>query len=519
MKRRIIGLTLVTLLILSMVPFASQAAYTPPTSFGAPEDVAVRYHKTWNEEDWDGFDVTVTASDELRAFVDVVGADNSIFKSSGFYLSDMLLQMDYKVDNGNWHYQSQWDEDLDYNTNKSRIGIEKGTYSNYSVFIKSQFESVSTGDTIPDKKTFFDNLTMDIKVRFIVSYRDNNGTYYRYASPWSQSVPFSNNQTVEDPDKLINHVPVLKSAQLKTYPDGRPYLNIITEKSHGDLQHLNEISGNSVMTEVWLKAGTGEWEMCGTNNFVEEFNIDAAANFGLKDSYDAAVYGIKFRYVFDYKDYPAAGRASGDIIYSPFSNIISHGIPAYSAASAWAKAELDEAMEYGLIPASLISEDMIKNITREEFAEIAVKLYEKTKGTTAVAVSPNPFTDTTNPEVLKAFQLKITTGISAAKFSPKEVISREQAATMLSRAIRIMVPDGDYSTAGAQAFVDQRDISSWALEHVLYMSKIGIIKGAYGKFMPRAITSAQIAAGYANTTREQAIAMSVRIYNQHNIDK
>lgn len=44
------------------------------------------------------------------------------------------------------------------------------------------------------------------------------------------------------------------------------------------------------------------------------------------------------------------------------------------------------------------------------------------------------------------------------------------------------------------------------------MSKIGIIKGIDGNFMPKAITSAQIAEGYANTTREQAIAMGVRAF-------
>jgi len=252
--------------------------------------------------------------------------------------------------------------------------------------------------------------------------------------------------------------------------------------------------------------------MCGTGNFIEEFNVDAAAYFGLKDSYAAEVYDIKFRYVFDYHDYPAAGRASGDMIYSPFSNIISKSMPAYSNASNWAKTELDKAAEFGLIPDSLKGADMVKNITREEFAEVALKLYEKTTKTAAVPISPNPFSDTTNPEILKAFKLGITNGTSAVKFSPRENISREQVATMLSRTIRLMVKDGDFSTAGAPVFTDQRDISTWAVEHVLFMSKTGIIKGTDGKFMPRAITTAQIAAGYANTTREQAIAMSIRSY-------
>ena len=77
-----------------------------------------------------------------------------------------------------------------------------------------------------------------------------------------------------------------------------------------------------------------------------------------------------------------------------------------------------------------------------------------------------------------------------------------------------MVPDGKFATTGAPTFTDQKNISTWALEHVLYIAKLGIIKGTDGKFMPKATTPAQVAAGYANTTREQAIAMSVRTFNR-----
>ncbi|NTV89593.1 MAG: fibro-slime domain-containing protein [Clostridiales bacterium] len=184
-------------------------------------------------------------------------------------------------------------------------------------------------------------------------------------------------------------------------------------------------------------------------------------------------------------------------------------------ASAWAMTEVDKGTQYDLIPASLKNADLTKNITREEFAELAVRLYEKTTGNTAVVQEPNPFIDTTNPEILKALRLGITKGTSADKFSPSQLINREQVASMLSRDIRIMVPDGDFSTEGAPLFTDQKDISSWALQDVLFMSKNNILKGSDGKFMPRAITTAQKAAGYANTTREQAIAMSVRIYDKY----
>jgi hypothetical protein len=499
-------------LVLAMIPLTVTADYTPPANVGAPESFTVQYREDGFEKTWIGFDANISASDELRAFVDVIGADDSAFDEAGFGGYELMAQIDYKLDDGRWHYKSEWDDDRGYNTNKSLCRIEKGTYSSSVVFDEGQFESISDGETLEVNRSYFDAHTMHFRVRFVVNYQDENGEYFGFFSPWSETASYSNNQKVEDPDKLINHAPVLKSAELKKSSDESPYLKIRADKAHEDTQLLNNISNGWVKADVWLRVNNGEWKSCHSDSFVEEFNIGAEAYFGLKDSYDAAVYEIKFRYSFDNDNYPAAGKSG--VIYSPFSNIISHGMAAYSNASNWAKTELDKAAEYDLIPQSLKGADMTKPITREEFAELAVKLYEKTTGTVAVAASPNPFTDTKNPEILKAFKVGVTTGTSATTFAPKELTNREQVATMLSRAIRVIAPGGDFSTAGAPTFTDQKDISSWALEHVMFMSKSGIIKGTDGKFMPKAVTTAQTAAGYATTTREQAIAMSVRSFEQ-----
>lgn len=61
-----------------------------------------------------------------------------------------------------------------------------------------------------------------------------------------------------------------------------------------------------------------------------------------------------------------------------------------------------------------------------------------------------------NPEILKAYQVGITAGASATTFEPNKLINREQVATMLSRAIRIMVPTADFSTDGAPTFKDEK---------------------------------------------------------------
>lgn len=195
---------------------------------------------------------------------------------------------------------------------------------------------------------------------------------------------------------------------------------------------------------------------------------------------------------------------------SGWSNIATMGVQ----GSGWAVPELEKAMNYGLIPAVLSGKDLTQPITREEFCELALLLYEKTTGKTPAPYSPNPFTDTSNPQILKAFALGITKGTSATTFTPSKTINRQECATMLFRTIQAIAPGADYSIAGVPDFPDQKDIDSWAAEGTKYMSKLGIIKGDdRGCFMPKAATTAQQAAGYGTATREAAILMSVRTYD------
>ncbi len=314
------------------------------------------------------------------------------------------------------------------------------------------------------------------------------------------------------PDSLT---PYELTASLIPQDETHPYGSALLTFKINDLPRPTDDEHWYVLIEK--KIGQNDWKT------VDELSTDLVL-----DMYEASpgVFTVEQLWVEDYdwkSDIPISFRASVLLYDNTFSilgssatsNIATIGLQ----GSGWAIPELEKAIGYGLVPDSLAGKDLTKPITREEFCETALLLYEKSMGESPAPASPNPFTDTTNPQILKAFALKITTGTSTTTFSPNDLINREQCATMLSRAIRAMVPDGDFSTSGAPTFNDQKDISSWALEHVMYMSKLGIIKGTNGNFMPKATTTAQQAAGYATTTREQAIAMSVRIYDQYDTIK
>jgi len=190
-------------------------------------------------------------------------------------------------------------------------------------------------------------------------------------------------------------------------------------------------------------------------------------------------------------------------------------------SSEWATAEIAKADALGLIPDSLKSEDLTKPITRAEFAAVSVKTYEAMSGRLAIPEVSNPFTDTNDVEVLKAYNVGITTGISATEFAPQALLNREQAATMLTRVFKRVTmtnwtiqTDADFPLAYNRAapFADDGDISDWARDSVYFMASNGIIQGTGNNmFSPKAVTPEQQAINYASATREQALIIAVRM--------
>ncbi len=202
----------------------------------------------------------------------------------------------------------------------------------------------------------------------------------------------------------------------------------------------------------------------------------------------------------------------------------------FARVSDWAKTEVTDANALGLMPATMQGKDMSKPITRAEFAAVAVCLYEALAETEVQSVS-TPFTDIAGnvdeESVQKAYGLNIAIGTSDTEFEPDTEINREQLATMLCRTIKkqkfaewTYETDSEYflDTAGVKLFDDDNEISDYAKASVYYMVKMGIINGIDDThFAPQNMTDEQEANGYATATREQAIALSLRIYKLSDI--
>jgi len=168
--------------------------------------------------------------------------------------------------------------------------------------------------------------------------------------------------------------------------------------------------------------------------------------------------------------------------------------------SGWAEEELIEAYNLDLTYPGVMN-SYRKNITREEFCILAVRLYEALSGNQAMG-GVNPFQDTKNEDIVKAFHLGIVKGVSATEFAPYKDITRQEICVMIHRTLKVALTGIQESYTGEFPFSDQNQIASWAMDSVRFAYGNGIMKGI----------GSNLIGPLQNTTREQAIVLMKRTY-------
>lgn len=173
------------------------------------------------------------------------------------------------------------------------------------------------------------------------------------------------------------------------------------------------------------------------------------------------------------------------------------------AVSTWAQTYVDTAETSGFIPTETLGNDYTESITRAEFAALAVQTYETISGS-EVTYTDSTFADCTgNEAVSKAYALGILAGYNSAditsdiRVGPDNLITREQAATMLARLSEKL--GKPMTAADSLPFTD--NIADWAYENVAKVYDAGVMAG----------TSATTFSGSANYTIEQSVVTMVRI--------
>lgn len=175
--------------------------------------------------------------------------------------------------------------------------------------------------------------------------------------------------------------------------------------------------------------------------------------------------------------------------------------------SDWAKDELDQAIDAGLVPQDL-QDEYQSYCTREEFCRLVIALVEAVMGKDVsqifsergIVAEENVFDDTENTDIEAAYALGIVNGVGNGKFSPNGDITREQAAVMLMRASNVL----GYTPSGkVLSFADRDEFSDYAVKGIDFVAAAGVMNGvSNNRFSPR-----------GNYTREMSCLTMVRLYS------
>lgn len=175
---------------------------------------------------------------------------------------------------------------------------------------------------------------------------------------------------------------------------------------------------------------------------------------------------------------------------------------AVADASSWARDDIKSAAALGLTTGDVIG-NYQQPISRQHFSGLVVKLMEKLTGEVAELPGESPFNDTSDPDVLKAYQFSVIRGKSEHTFDPHANVSRQEISLMLWRIFHLTGLYGQLPVGEGVAFTDNDKVAPWASEAVDYISAVGLVNGkGGGRFDPQGVT-----------TREAAIVLIKRAYD------
>lgn len=166
--------------------------------------------------------------------------------------------------------------------------------------------------------------------------------------------------------------------------------------------------------------------------------------------------------------------------YRPEYRPSNEEVEAYINPSDWAIDEVNKADEAGLIPEMSFDPEWGAVMTREQFAQLVVNYVEKATGKTLDAPE-TAFTDCEDTAVAKAYGIGVVDGVSDTEFNPYGLLTREQLATMLWRAINYVEKEAEkeiLTTDGTlDAFADKDAVSDWAKDAVTELNANAIMQG------------------------------------------
>lgn len=163
-------------------------------------------------------------------------------------------------------------------------------------------------------------------------------------------------------------------------------------------------------------------------------------------------------------------------------SVVWHPYEFHDAADHWAKASINNMGSRMVV--SGVGEGVYepdRNMTRAEFAAIIVKALGLEPGEGKKSFRDVRSSDWFDGYVKTAAEYGIITGYSSGDFGPKDAITREQAMTMIARAMKITELESGLQTGELAsllaAFADSGSISGYAESGIAECVKAGVVSG------------------------------------------
>lgn len=155
------------------------------------------------------------------------------------------------------------------------------------------------------------------------------------------------------------------------------------------------------------------------------------------------------------------------------------------------------------------------NVSRLQFADLAVRLAEQLTGVSIVPAPAETFTDTTEEIILKAKAAGIASGYASGdsfEFRPANPITRQEICVMLSNVIsyvnqhRSSSPSLDLTPTIQGSFPDTDRVASWAVKQVAWMTNNKVMGG-------KAAATGPMLCPEDNTSLQEAVTLTVKLFD------
>ena len=180
----------------------------------------------------------------------------------------------------------------------------------------------------------------------------------------------------------------------------------------------------------------------------------------------------------------------------------------------WSLAEYASASGAGLITTNVVKNNLSGNITRGEFCDLLVNLYNSVSGSFKLSIpKKTPFSDCDIASVTECYSLGIVSGTGDGKFNPDGMITREQMAKLIVNTLNAAGRNAYVSENDANrllaGYADSAEVSQWARNDMAAAIKHSIMSGTTNnKLSPK-----------QGATREQTIAVVNRVYTNYSVVK